>query len=241
MEFMVNRRLSGVSTLRALCVACLLQAFAFFMVPASAESNDADAAQNYIVDRDASLIRIYVYRAGLLNFLGHDHLISTRLINGGLNYAPPPSADDEFKLTVPVDALVVDDPEQRKSAGGKFARPVTAEARAGTRRNMLSGKVLDAAHYPEITVTGHWLGGSPSHGDVALTVELRGQRRDFTAPVDLQAQNGRLLVTGTLHLLQSEIGITPLSIMGGTLKVADAVDIRFALAFVPAAERPPPH
>lgn len=219
---------------------CLLRAILLFLPPVLGYSSDTETSASYAVDRENSLVRIYVYRAGLFNFLGHDHLVSTTVIDGGLSYTPPPALDAVFKLTVPVDALVVDDPEQRKSVGGRFSGRVPADARAGTRRNMLSAKVLNAARYPVIAVAGRWIGGSPSHGNVEVTVGVRGMQRKYIVPVDVQMQNGRLLATGTLHLLQTEIGITPLSILGGALKVADGVDVRFALAFAPVdkAEQP---
>jgi hypothetical protein len=231
------------SATRARRGARLLQAIVLFLLPITlACSSDAATSSSYAIDRNDSLVRIYVYRAGLVSFLGHDHVVSTNVINGGLSYSPPPALDAEFKLTLPVDALAVDDPEQRKSVGGRFSEPVTAEARAGTRRNMLSEKVLDAAQYPYIKITGHWLDGSPSHGTVAATIGVRDTLRNYKVPVDIQMQDGRLVVTGMLHILQTELGIAPLSILGGALKVADGVDVRFTLAFTPveAVEQPRP-
>lgn len=213
---------------------CLFQAIILLLLPAIGRSADAGIPTRYAIDAANSLVRIYVYRAGPLSFLGHDHVITTTMLDGELNDTAPPLQGAVFKLATPVDALVVDDPEQRKAADGRFSTPVPAKDRAGTRRNMLSNKVLDAAQYPEIAVTGHWLEGSPSHGKVAVTVGLHGAQRHYIVPVDIQMQNGGLVATGRFHLLQTEFGITPLSILGGALKVADGLDVRFTLAFVPA-------
>ena len=40
---------------------------------------------------------------------------------------------------------------------------------------------------------------------------------------------------------QSELGITPFSILGGVLQVADGMDVSFSLAFVPVAGSEEPH
>ena len=211
----------------------LFQAFLLALAPALGQTSEAGAGTHYDVDRQDSWIRIYVYRAGLLSFLGHDHLISTSVIDGGLTYTPPPALDAAFRLTIPVDALVVDDPEQRKQVGGRFSGLVPDKDRKGTRRNMLSAKVLDAAHYPEIEITGHWTGSLPSRGEVAASIGLGDTHRQYRVPVDIRGQPARWVVTGSLHLEQSDLGITPVSIGGGLLKVADGVDVRFSLAFVP--------
>jgi hypothetical protein len=97
----------------------------------------------------------------------------------------------------------------------------------------LGDKVLDAAHYHNIIVTGHWLTGSPSHGTVAVTIGLRDKLTQYRVPVDIQMQNERIIVTGMLHMKQTALGIKPLSILGGLLKVVDGVDLNFTLAFVP--------
>ena len=204
-----------------------------FLLPCGAFATDTGTPTRYGIDQRNSWIRIYVYRAGLLSLLGHDHLISTSAIDGGLTYRSPPSPDAVFKLAIPADGLVVDDPDQRKLVGGRFAGPVADKDRDGTRRNMLSAKVLDVAHYPEVTVSGHWIEGSSSHGAVAATIGLRDAHRQYRVPVDLQEQNARLVVTGVLHIKQTELGIVPLSILGGMLNVADAVDVRFSLTFTP--------
>lgn len=221
------------------CV-CLFQAILILVLPGFAYSSDAGTSQSYGIDRPDSLLRVFVYRAGLLKAFGHDHLLSTTMINGGLTYTMPLSPAADFKLTIPVDALVVDDPQQRKAAGGRFSVLVSDQDRSATRHNMLSDKVLDAAHYPDIAINGRWLAGTSAHATVAVTIGLRGKRTDYNVPVDIRRRNGRLLVTGMLHMKQTELGITPLSILGGVLQVADGIDVSFSLVFVPGADTEQP-
>jgi hypothetical protein len=229
-------RISGIRRCKR-----LLQAISLLVLSGFACSADAGRSLSYGIDRHDSVLKIFVYRGGLLKAFGHDHLISTTMINGGLFYTMPLSPAAAFKLTVPVDALVVDDPEQRKAVGGRFYAPVPDKDRSGTRRNMLGDKVLDAAQYPDITITGHWLAGSPSQATVAVTLGLRDKLAKYSVPVIIRAHNDRLLVTGTLHMKQTELGITPFSVLGGALQVADDIDVSFYLAFVPVAGSEQPH
>jgi len=218
-----------------------LQAITFLLLSGFTYPAETGTSLSYVVDHHDSLLRIFVYRAGLLKAFGHDHLISTTLFNGGLFYTTPLSPAAAFKLTVPVDGLVVDDPAQRKAVGGRFSAPVPDKDRGGTRRNMLGDKVLDAAHYPDIIITGHWLAGSPSQARVAVSLDLRDKHAKYSVPVAVRAQNGRLLVTGTMHIEQTELGITPFSVLGGVLQVANGIDVSFSLAFVPVAGSEQPH
>ena len=221
--------------------ACLWQAGIFVLLFAFAYSAEAGTSLSYEIDRHDSLIKIFVYRGGLLKAFGHDHLISTTMINGGLFYTMPLSPAAAFRLTVPVDALVVDDPEQRKAAGGRFSPLVPDKDRSGTRLNMLGDRVLDAAHYPDINITGHWLAGFPSQATVALTVGLRDKHAKYSVPVAIRVENERLRVTGMLHMKQTELGITPFSVLGGALQVANGIDVSFSLAFMAVAGSEPPH
>jgi hypothetical protein len=237
---MSNKLAGGRTSGIRLCV-WPLQAIMFLLLSGFAYLAEAGTSLSYAIDSHDSLLKIFVYRGGLLKVFGHDHLISTTKINGGLFYTMPLSPAAAFKLIVPVDGLVVDDPEQRKAAGGRFSAPVPDKDRSGTRRNMLGDKVLDAAHNPDIIITGHWLAGSPSQATVAMTLELRDKLVKYSVPVAIRVQNDRLLVTGTLRVKQTELGITPFSVLGGVLQVANGLDVSFSLAFVPVSGSEQPH
>jgi hypothetical protein len=221
-----------------LYVAWLLSLTILGLMPDVGYASGEPVGSRYSVDSAHSLVRIYVYRAGLLSFLGHDHLITASVITGELRFTPPPALAAAFSLSIPVAGLVVDDPQQRHAAGGRFGAPVAAEDRAGTRHNMLGDNVLDAVQYPIITVTGRWLGGSASHGRVAVTLGVHGGRHDYRVPVNIQLQAQDLRVTGKLHLRQSQLGITPFGIFGGALQVADGIDVQFSFTFVPVEDSP---
>ena len=214
---------------------CQFQAMILFLLSCLAHAGDAGPSVSYGIDQQRSLVRIFVYRAGALKVFGHDHLVSTTVIDGDLTYTPPPALDASFKLTIPVDDLVVDDPKQREMAGGNFSAPMPAKDRRGTRKNLLSDKVLNATVFPDITITGRWRDGSSSHGTVAATIDLLNKRYQYDVPIDIEMHNDRLTVSGKLHLSQRELNIMPLSILGGTIKVADGIDVSFTLTFVPVA------
>ena len=100
---------------------------------------------------------------------------------------------------------------------------------------MLSDKVLDATVFPDIIITGRWRDGTSSHETVAATIELLDKPHQYDVPINIEMHNDRLTVSGMLHLSQRVLSITPLSILGGTLKVDDGIDASFTLTFVPVA------
>src|SRR6476619_7907239 len=94
----------------------------------------------YRVDPVRSSVIIEVRRAGSLARLGHDHVVAGYDIHG---YVLPDS--NRADLYIALDALVVDEAKLRAQAG--FDTEPTADAIAGTRRNMRS-RVLEAERFP---------------------------------------------------------------------------------------------
>src|SRR3972149_5619628 len=89
----------------------------------------------FLVDPDASEIRLLVNRAGPLARFGHNHVISGR-VRGEIR-AGRDSAGSGFRIQVPVESLVVDPSEARAEEGEAFSAQVSAQARQATRENLL--------------------------------------------------------------------------------------------------------
>lgn len=188
-------------------------------------------AQRYRIDAALSDVRLLVYRAGPLARLGHNHVIQARDIRGEVLLAPE-LKQSVIRLTLPVAGLRVDDVQARKEEGEEFASEPDAEAIAGTRRNMLGDKVLNAAAYPEIAIQSVAVTGPAWMPDVTLRIRLHGLEREVTVPVALQRTDDRLTATAAFDIRQSDFGITPLSVLGGGLQVADTVRVRLKLIAV---------
>ena len=76
----------------------------------------------FIVDQEASEIRLLVYRAGPLARFGHNHVITGRVrgeIRAGVG-----TAASGFRLEVPIESFVVDPPAARMEEGDEFATEV---------------------------------------------------------------------------------------------------------------------
>ena len=120
----------------------------------------------------------------------------------------------------------VDPPEARRDEGEGFAVQPSAEAVAGTRRNMLGPRVHDAEHHPEVAIDAVTVHGALPTPTVTVRLTLRGVARDVDVPVTV-AQNGNTLTaTAAFDIRQTDFGITPMSVFGGALQVADAVTVR---------------
>ncbi len=178
------------------------------------------------IDAPASLIAITVRRGGALARLGHDHVVASRGVEGFV--APAAGrADFHFRL----DQLSVDEPALRREAG--LDTQPSAAAIEGTRNNMLA-KVLDAERFPDVTVHAARDAAGAPDAPLNVAITLHGVTRTMAIPVlfDEDAA-GRLAVSGSVTLNQSDFGLVPFSVMGGAMAVQDRMELRFRIVAAP--------
>jgi len=211
------------------------------VVPAAASPPQATTAvvpsttgkQALRIDADRTVVTVIVRRAGPLARLGHDHVITSTNESGTVWLAATP-ADSSFELQLPVEGFAVDLPESRAAAGAEFAAPVPDDAREGTRRNLLRSEVLDAAQYPVISLRSVAVDGDWLQSTVRVAIVLKGVEREQEIPVTIEREQDRIVARGSLQLKQTDHGMTPFSVAGGAIQVADTLEIRFEIwAVVP--------
>jgi polyisoprenoid-binding protein YceI len=181
------------------------------------------------VDPERTVVTVIVRRGGPLARLGHDHVITSADEAGSVRLGNMP-ADSAFELTLPVDRLEVDLPAARAAAGLEFAAPVPDDARAGTRHNMLRAEVLDLEHFPTIMLRSSAASGVWPQPIVRVAMTLKGVEREQEIPVVVERDADGLTARGELRLNQTDFGITPFSVAGGAIRVADTLEIRFEIA-----------
>jgi polyisoprenoid-binding protein YceI len=160
----------------------------------------------------------------------------------GTIYVPDDPSRSTFEVRVPVDQLTIDEPELRAKEGSEFPTEVPESAKEGTRRNMLSETLLNAAQYPDITLVSQHIAtpataGSPTQADVQVTI--RGQAHTLSVPVIYSFEGPRLIVSGELPIKQTDLGLTPFSAMLGALQVQDELRVRFRIVARQAQTRGP--
>lgn len=178
----------------------------------------------YTIDSAQSLITVVVRRGGPLARFGHDHVVASRGI-AGLAAPDAGRADFQFRL----DQMTVDEAALRTEAG--LDTQPTADAIDGTRTNMLT-RVLEAERFPLVQLRADR--GAPGSDVLQLTVTLHGVTRTQPVPVKLERTPTALTASGQFKLLQSEFGITPMSVMGGAMRVEDQMELRFKIVATPA-------
>jgi hypothetical protein len=194
------------------------------------------------IDPAQSTLRLLVFRAGALARLGHDHVIEGHGLSGWID----PNArgnQPAFDLLIPVEAFDVDPDAARAEEGPQFAEQISAEAKAGTRHNMLGEALLDAARFAQIEVRASAADVAastatslpePAEGTEAprtalLTVLIAGH--ESRQPVEFQLLRGAggWIVNADFELRQSALGLTPFSVMMGALQVQDEMHVRVHL------------
>jgi polyisoprenoid-binding protein YceI len=165
------------------------------------------------IDSAHSSLKVRVSKSGFFSAFAHNHEIEAPIETGEVTESGSPSV----KLRVDARKMSVLDPE------------ASAETRAQIQKTMLGPQVLDTEHFPEIHFqsteveakgTDHWL--------VNGTLDLRGQRHPVA--VDVSLKDG--VYRGTAALKQTEFGIKPVTVAGGTVKVKDEVKVEFEIALV---------
>lgn len=175
------------------------------LVPLAVFRNDQPTST--AIDVDRSSILIHVSKSGMFSFAGDNHEVRAPIAAGSVN-----EAAKTVELKVDASKLTVLDPS------------LSPAKRAQVQQEMLSVNVLDPARYPEIrfrSIQAEQV--KPGEWNVRGELTLHGQSR----PLTLHVTNTSGHYRGTATFKQTDFGITPVSVAGGTIKVKDELKIDF--------------
>lgn len=179
-------------------------------------------ARRYQVVSNESRIQLHVGKAGVLKGLGHEHVISARNFSGYIDL-------DEAALTRSRVSLTIDSRSLQVQPGGEPAKDVPE-----IQQTMQGPKVLDTQRFPRITLTSRHATAtqvSPGVYDVQLTcdMELHGVVKPIDLRLRLETANNQLVARGDTTIRQTDFGMRPVTVAGGTIKVKNEVQGRFVL------------
>jgi YceI-like domain len=192
------------------------------------------AAGVYQIDPQRSELRILVYRAGPLANFGHNHVMVNRALSGSLQVGQSLETSG-FVLYIPVAPFIVDDPGARREEGDDFSGAVSESARDATLHNMLSATLLNAESHPIIEIRSEQLQETQGSLNAIMALRVAGYDANIAAPFALATAPGGIGATASFEVRQTELGLTPLTLLGGALQVRDAVQIKLILTAVPGA------
>lgn len=191
--------------------------------------------QRYVVDPATSEVYWLVSSAGAFARLGHNHVISVSEMTGTVNVVPGDLAASTFTLEIPVGALVVDDPQLRARLGERFTSVPSADDVAGTRRNMLSERVLNGEAFPVLRIEGGGPSAAGAEDTLPVKVHILGRTVDLTLPGTITLGEDYVEATGKFSLNHADLGMQPFSVMMGALQVAEQIDFSYRIRAKSAA------
>jgi polyisoprenoid-binding protein YceI len=179
------------------------------------------AGVHYLIDKSSSKFTVRAFATGMLSSLGHSPTFAVRNFDGDLDFSPEALSATSLRIHVKADSLEVMD-----------------DIRSKDRQEMettMNERVLETSKYPEIefATTGvvvTQLSEGRYQANLNGNLTLHGMTRPITIPTQVTLMGDMLRASGELPLLQSNFGIAPVSVAGGTLKLKD--EIKFAFDIV---------
>jgi polyisoprenoid-binding protein YceI len=185
----------------------------FAAITVSASLFSFSACAETTIDTEKSVMTVHVLKGGLFSAFGHEHEISAPV--QGWFAENPPSAE----ITVDARKMRVMD------------KDVSEKDRAEIQQTMQGPKVLNSEQFPEIRFRSTQVsGGDQGKWMMKGDLMLHGQTKPVR--VSVEKREGHYHVTAELK--QSDFGMTPVTVGGGTVKVKNEVRIEFDI--VPRAE-----
>jgi polyisoprenoid-binding protein YceI len=171
-----------------------------FHAAAQSPNTAAPAAQH-------SAITIHVSKSGLFSGFAHNHVVVAPITQANVD---PTGLTAE--ITVVTKEMKVTDPD------------VSEKDRTEIQSTMLGPKVLDQEKFPEIHFkSSHIEQTSSQHYRVVGMLELHGTKHEVTLEVTGNPEHYH----GATKLKQSDYGIKPISLGGGSVKVKDELELEF--------------
>ncbi len=163
------------------------------------------------IDVQHSKLTVFVYKAGLFSAFADNHVINAPIASGTITTASSPA----IELVVNTTELMPLDPD------------LDAAKRTEVRTRMLGQEVLDTTKFPTIQFASTTIEPTgPDKWTVSGRLTIHGVTRAVTFPV--ARSDGRY--RGETRIRQTDFGIKPIRIAGGTVSVKDEVKIEFDIA-----------
>jgi len=171
-----------------------------FWPAAQPQGNAASGAQQ-------SAITIRVFKSGLFSGFAHNHVVVAPIAQ-----ATADPARMVANITVVTKEMKVTDPG------------VSEKDRNEIQTTMLGPTVLDVAKFPEIRFKSSRIEQtSAQHYRVMGTLDLHGASKEIV----LEVTGGPEHYHGATKLKQTDFGIKPISMGGGSIKVKDELELEF--------------
>jgi polyisoprenoid-binding protein YceI len=177
------------------------------------------ARVRYAIDPAISRFIVRASATGLLSAFGHDPTIAIRDFAGEIEATETSLETASLTLRVRADRLAVQD----NAINDKDRREI---------ERVMKEEVIETARFPEIHFTSTRVGLRPvaegrNTADITGDLTLHGVTRSLTFVVQTSLLGAMLRANGEFTLLQSQYGITLVSVAGGTLKVKDELKVSF--------------
>jgi len=171
------------------------------------------SAADRVIDTQRSTVTVRVFKSGLFRAFADDHVVQAPLLEGSLDDSATPHVQ-----------IVIDARRMRVLDPG-----LSAKDRQEVQARMLGAEVLDVSRFQwisfhSVAVERLDAGGLLVRGELDLHGRINGLL------VNVRPERGRY--KGSVTVRQSDFGIVPISVAGGTVKVKDEIVIDFDI--VPA-------
>jgi polyisoprenoid-binding protein YceI len=179
------------------------------------------ATVQYLIDGRASRFTVQAFATGLLSTFGHSPTIAIPDFKGEVLVNLDALEQSSLRVTIRADSLTVTD-------------DISGKDRDEIDRRMRT-EVLESDSYPEIVYESSKVSASKTgQGQywVALTGELtlRGITRSQAISARVSVNEDTLRATGDFSLRQSDYEISPVSAVGGTIKLKDELKFSFDIS-----------
>src|SRR5215471_4843927 len=190
------------------------------IVPVNTVANSA----RYRIDAGQSHFTVRAFAGGFLSALAHDHTISVRDFDGNTEFTFGTVEPASLQMNIKAASLAVVD-------------KISEKDRQKIETTMRD-EVLEVSNFPEITfkssgVTATKTGEGQYQARISGEISLHGVSRPITISSQLEFGNKVLHAKGNFSLKQSNFGIKPVSVAGGTIKVKDEIKFNFDIVAHP--------
>jgi polyisoprenoid-binding protein YceI len=178
----------------------------------------------YRLDPAQSQFTVQAFAEGLFSAFGHDPVFVIRDFAGELQCESDSLANASVNITIKAQSLTVND-------------DVKASDRAEIER-MMREQVLEVEKYPEIVfisnnITASKLSNGRFKAKIIGDLTLHGvTQKNLWNFAEVTATDDRLQAQGELTLKQTDYGIKPVSVAGGTMKVKNEVKLAFEFVVI---------